>query len=106
MYSQKLNSEIESVIASELNVKSVEFKKNSELKTVLDLALTPSLLEEGQARDIVREIQGLRKDMVCDVDERIDVELKSWPGSFEDYIKKETLAKSLKIGEKTNIISA
>ena len=106
LYTQKLSSEIESVIAEELNVKSVEFKKNSELKTVLDLALTPSLLEEGQARDIVREIQGLRKDLSCAVDEHVGVELKDWPKSFEDYIKKETLAKSLKIGEKTDIIRA
>jgi len=52
-------------------------------------------LAEGQAREIVRQIQQARKEAGCNLSEKIIVRLPSWPKEFEDYIKRETLAKRL-----------
>jgi isoleucyl-tRNA synthetase len=64
--------------------------------------LTPALVEEGLARDLVRAIQDRRKDIGCDFTDRIhvsvstaDVQLKAAVKSFQDYIVAETLADSL-----------
>src|SRR3989344_3592733 len=52
-------------------------------------------LTEGEAREIVRQIQQARKETGCGLGEKVIVMLPSWPKEFEDYIKRETLAKSL-----------
>lgn len=105
-YHTKISKDIEEIIAQELNVKTVNYqeKKTDTPNVSLDTKLTPKLIDEGIARNIVREIQSLRKELGCRVDELVEVELPSWPKSYEDYIKQETLASTLKSGEKTNII--
>jgi isoleucyl-tRNA synthetase len=66
---------------------------------VLATELTPELVEEGLARDIVRAVQDRRKELGCDFTDRIDVGIASdespiWDAvmGFEEYIKNETLA--------------
>ncbi len=65
----------------------------------LDTKLTPKLEMEGKARDLVRQIQELRKAADYKVDDRIQVALinadKKLIQEFGDYIKAETLATSL-----------
>ncbi len=62
----------------------------------LDTQITPELEMEGQARDLVRQIQELRKAADYKVDDRITVALigadKALIETFGDYIKSETLA--------------
>lgn len=62
----------------------------------LSTALTPELLREGVARDLVRQIQELRKAADYRVDDRITVALigadSELLAKFGDYIKAETLA--------------
>ena len=79
-------------MAQELNVKEVKKSKS----TKLDTAITPQLKAEGEARDIIRQIQQARKEANCRLDQKIDVELPSWPKEFENQIKKETLSLNLK----------
>jgi len=65
----------------------------------LDTTLTPELEQEGEARDLVRQIQDLRKAANYKVDNHITIALinvnpdliKKWG----DYIKAETLATSI-----------
>jgi isoleucyl-tRNA synthetase len=61
----KISKEIIEIIARQLNVKEIEFKKiakDEELKVELDTKLTPELEAEGYAREISRKVQALRKE--------------------------------------------
>jgi isoleucyl-tRNA synthetase len=68
------------------------------LTVALDIALTPELIEEGLARELVNRIQKLRKDQDLDVTDRIELIieerpwLKSAVDSFSPYICTEILA--------------
>ena len=92
------------LIKDELNVKEVEIKTGKgELSVALDTELTPDLLEEGQARELVRQIQQLRKEKGCKIDERMNLvlpsEVKSWPPDLLNYLKRETLTKTVSWGK-------
>ena len=72
----------------------------------LNTTLTPELLLEGQARDLVRFIQDARKAAGYAITDRINVTLFPRNGlnlapmllAHNDYICAETLAESLSIG--------
>ncbi len=88
------------LIKDELNVKELEVRKGKgELKVKLDTKITPELKAEGEARELVRQIQDLRKRKGCKLDEEIAVYAPAWPKEFEEYIKKKTLVKELLPGK-------
>lgn len=68
------------------------------ISVVLDTSVTEALKQEGQAREIIRIIQDLRKDAGYNVSDRIYVYVKASKDleqavvAFSDYICKETLA--------------
>ncbi len=69
------------------------------LTVALDIQLTPELVDEGIARELVNRIQNIRKEQF-DVTDRIVVELQSgeWDSAINahrDYICAETLCTSL-----------
>ncbi len=66
---------------------------------VLATEITPELVTEGVAREIVHAIQTCRKDRNCEYTDRIEVgvvsdstEIRRAVEQFSDYIKGETLA--------------
>jgi isoleucyl-tRNA synthetase len=67
----------------------------------LDTNISDDLKKEGYARDVVRVIQEMRKEADYQVDDRIDIMVKTEGDieqavtDFGDYIKKETLAQEL-----------
>ncbi|HEY9054967.1 MAG TPA: isoleucine--tRNA ligase [Rectinemataceae bacterium] len=71
------------------------------LTLALDTTVTPELLAEGYARDLVRGVQNLRKESGLDVTDHIelvlggDPELKRALDTFGAFIAGETLADSL-----------
>ncbi len=72
---------------------------------VLSTELTPELIAEGLARELVHTIQTRRKDLDCQYTDRIQVwletdaeELHVATTTFRDYICGETLALDIKIG--------
>jgi len=89
-----------SIIIDELNVKGAEL--GTEMETVLiDTEITEELKLEGQAREIIRFIQEMRKEAGYEVDNRIKVSyagLDKIFAKFKDLIAKEVLA--LEIGPK------
>ncbi|MEO1495778.1 MAG: isoleucine--tRNA ligase [Planctomycetota bacterium] len=79
---------------------------------VLSTELTPELVREGLARDLVRVIQDRRKEIGCDFTDRIEVgvvtessELRTAIEEFGDYIAGETLANAVS-AETANCASA
>ena len=70
-------------------------------KVALDTLLTTELIEEGIAREFVRVIQNLRKEKDFEVTDTISIGYSAPDsvcraiGAFTEYIKKETLARSL-----------
>lgn len=67
---------------------------------VLDLNLTPELINEGLARDVVRLVQQARKDANLNVTDRIDlnIETEAQIIDFKNYIAEQVLAKSINLG--------
>jgi len=73
------------------------------LTVALDITLTPELLSEGLARELVNRIQNLRKDKGFDVVDKIEVKIignQQLKDSIEqnfDYICSETLAEQFSV---------
>lgn len=73
------------------------------LTVALDITVTPDLLNEGNARELVNRIQKIRKDSGFELTDRIFVkvtetdELKSSITQFNDYICAEILADKLEV---------
>ena len=69
----------------------------------LNTIQTPELLAEGFAREIVRRIQEMRKEMNLEMEEKIVVEMnisKERLGKWEDYVKNETRSEEIIYAEK------
>jgi isoleucyl-tRNA synthetase len=73
------------------------------LTVALDIVITPQLLDEGNARELVNRIQKIRKDSDFELTDRINVKvavidsLKSAIINYNDYICTEILADSLEL---------
>ena len=98
---EKLNEELVSLIADEVNVKAVEVKVGK-VAVSLDTEITTELRAEGLMRDVIRHIQNARKQEGLDVSDRIklslvtdDAELASAIRRHQEAIAAETLAVAL-----------
>ena len=69
----KLHKDLEHVIRSELNVKSVLYDDTIDTLTKLDEVLTQELMDEGAIREMIRCIQDARKELGCDFHDKITV---------------------------------
>lgn len=93
--SYELRNEFVDIIKEEVNVKNVLIEKGSGKKIELDTEITPELKLEGQAREIIRFIQEMRKEAGYVVDNHISVEYVGGIevfSKFKDLIAKEVLA--------------
>lgn len=94
--SLKFKEEMQEIVKEEMNVKNVVIQKDGEM--VLDTEITKELKLEGQAREIIRAVQEMRKKAGYNVDDRIQVSYKDMDDVFAahgDMIAKETLATKL-----------
>lgn len=108
--SLKLDTSFLELIKDELNVKNIEVKiGKGELAITIDTTLTPELRAEGQARELMRQIQILRKEKGCTIDERVVVvapkEYQALSGELLETVKRETLTSKLIWGEKLSILT-
>lgn len=93
------------LIKDELNVKSVKYIKNNGTHSVeLDTNIDEELLSEGKLRDLIREIQQLRKVENAGLDQYIDLVI---PGEISashlDQLKVQVLAKNISVGDSLSI---
>ncbi|MFA5777528.1 MAG: isoleucine--tRNA ligase [Parcubacteria group bacterium] len=101
----ELRKDLFEIIKEEVNVKNVVVVENVE-NVELDIEITEDLKLEGQAREIIRHIQEMRKEAGYEVDNRIKVVYNEMLVVFErfgDMIKKETLANSLNEGKMEDV---
>ncbi|KKQ31711.1 MAG: Isoleucyl-tRNA synthetase [Candidatus Shapirobacteria bacterium GW2011_GWF1_38_23] len=96
----ELSPELLAIIGEEVNIKTVKITKITDtVKVILETTITPELAAEGEYRDLIRNIQVLRKNQGLLVQDRIKIRAPSWPKEFEKQILEKTLADSLEIGD-------
>jgi isoleucyl-tRNA synthetase len=77
-----------------------------DMKLFFNTTLTPELEAEGFAREMIRRIQSMRKELSLQVEDRITTEIKVSPEkkralqNWDDYIKEETRSKTVSFVEK------
>ncbi|MEX2090704.1 MAG: class I tRNA ligase family protein [Candidatus Paceibacterota bacterium] len=91
---------LEELIKEELNVKGIVYDRSQKEKVILDTELDQALIYEGYARELMRQIQDMRKEAKYRLDEKVfgqwhsdDGELSEAIKKWEEEIKKETLLK-------------
>jgi isoleucyl-tRNA synthetase len=102
----RIKNELIELIEDELNIKIVSIESGKgELKVQLDTKLTPELKAEGEAREMVRKIQSLRKIAGCRLDQKINIYGPNFPKDkkWQEYLKHETLAIKLLSGKDLKI---
>lgn len=99
-----LSSDLIEIIKNELNIKDVEIilGKNN-LTVALDTNITPELKAEGDARDLIRQIQSLRKENQLNLKDKIKIFAPTWPADFEKEILTKTLGVSIEKSENVTI---
>lgn len=89
----EIDEELVQLIKDELNVKEVGFEVGrGRLKVKLDTKITPELAAEGEARELIRQIQVLRRQKGLKVTDKITIFAPSWPKKWEREILVRTNA--------------
>ena len=86
------------LIKEELNIKEVIYDESQKEEISLDLELSTALIYEGYARELMRQIQDMRKEVKYRLNDRVfgqwhsdDEGLSEAIRQFSDEIKKEVL---------------
>lgn len=98
------------VILDEVNVKKAEVKKG-ELAVELDLTLTPELIAEGMAREVIRRVNGLRKEVGLTIQDRIDLrvfsvdaDVRTMFDAHANEIQEATLSSSIAFADESSAL--
>jgi len=100
------HDELTQLIRDELNVKQIIFKKGKrELAVELDAKITPALKEEGDVRELIHQIQQLRRQADCRLDQKIIVLAPSLPDNpaLHALLKEKVLAQKLTLAKTLQI---
>ncbi len=104
---EKLNIELEKLLAEEVNIKKLSYNDSSEadlvwkeaegIKIGLNLAINEKLKIEGVMRDLIRQLQQTRKEADFEIDDRINLSYQkhSLFDIFSSIIKDEVLIEKL-----------
>jgi len=99
---KELDQKLVELIKDELNVKALKFGKTDELET----EITEELKKEGLAREIIRQINQLRKEQKLTMDDKVIIYQDGLDRIFAEFgevIKKATLAAEIKKGSTDKI---
>lgn len=100
------NEALLALIAQEVNIKHVSWKHDAnvqEISIALDTNLTDDLKAEGEAREIMRQIQTLRRKAALEISQEVKVSLPSWPEQWQTEIETKTHTK-LQKGNETALV--
>lgn len=88
------------LIKAEVNVKEIIFDETIEKELELDTNITEKLKQEGTIREIVRHLQGMRKDLALKPADRISIFIFGLDemGKYKDFILKEARGSEIYIG--------
>lgn len=103
---KRFSFELEKLMADELNIKQLHFSKAKDLDDFPWIVIfNPEnlLSKEGEAREIIRKVQQLRKKQKLSVTEKIILTLPSWPKEYEELIKRKTLSMEINWGSEIKI---
>ncbi len=101
----KTKEELLNLIKDEANVKEIIFGADIENGVELDIEITPELRQEGITRELVRNIQDLRKKAGLKPQDKIELVIETdkngeeFVEKFESEIKKGTNTTSIKFSE-------
>jgi len=106
----KNDKELLKLILDEVNVKEIKFNPELKNEIKLDKKITKELKEEGMIRDLVRQIQDMRRQAGLTRKDTILLNflVSKFPNfqkiaeKWSEFIKKETLSQELTVGGKIN----
>jgi len=108
---KKFQEDLEELVKEELNVKGLAYDKTQELAVLLDTELDAGLVREGYVRELIRQIQDMRKEAKYKLDEKIfcewhsdDSEVSSAIHEWTEEIEKEALIEKFVASPKGNIV--
>jgi isoleucyl-tRNA synthetase len=101
----ELSADLQTLLAEELNIKTVELVGGDELFVELDLVITPELRAQGMVRELVRTVNILRKDADLSIADRIIVHYETSIETIKQIVEasraeimNDTLADDLILG--------
>lgn len=118
----ELSIDLIEIIKDELNVKEVQvvqrmdkdvnlvIKEQKDLLVALDVLITDELKNEGEFRNLVREVQSMRKEANLNVSQKIELELEKNEvntlilKNFEDLFKTRVNATNITLGIANKIL--
>ncbi len=92
----KDNKQLIMLIKDEVNVKEIQFGADIKEEIMLDMTITPQLRKEGQVRELIRMIQGIRKQEGLQPTKRVTLYIKTGEmgrkiiEEFQDEIRRST----------------
>jgi isoleucyl-tRNA synthetase len=91
---KQINEVLFDIIKEELNVKEIIIDSNVDEGVELDFTLTDKLKQEGVAREVIRNIQQMRKNLRYSKNDRILLKLEgdNLSSKLKDFILEEVLA--------------
>ncbi len=99
--SNEFPKDLEVLLKGELNVKEIVYDKSQKELVVLNTELDQALIYEGYARELMRQIQDMRKEAGYKIDEEVfgqwysdNPDLSAAINKWSDEIKKEVLLHS------------
>jgi len=106
---KEIDKNLEKIILDELNIKKIKYQPSTEKSVELDLVITDELKKEGVIRELIRQINDLRKKTGLTIVDRIEVyyqtenELAKIIEQNLEILKKQVLAG--KIERKENLMN-
>jgi len=99
------HSALEKIIIEELNVKQLSWESSADdqLKVEFDFEITAELKQEAQVRDLIREIQDLRRKAELGLNDQVELALPAWPKKWQAEIEAKTNTHLVK-GDKLELI--
>lgn len=96
--SDVFDSEMEKIIMDELNVKNIakEVKKGQNLTITFDTKITEELKNEGEARELIREIASERKRLGLTATDDFEFAVNQIPHGWQAEIERKTRTKLVK----------